>query len=304
MKDDQITERDPKAAAAADDGQAQDRGSAGQVTEPRPAGESDAATTPDEDVDTRPEAQPDTSASPGRDRLVEAFRRPRSRGQIIAAILLAVVGFASVVQVQSNEADDDYAGARQEDLVQLLNSLAAASQRTENEIAQLEQTRNSLRNDTESRRAALEQARQQADVLGILAGTLPAVGPGIVVTVRDPNGAVGTDQLLNGIEELRDAGAEAIEINDTVRVVAQTSFSDGENGVVIDDQQVTPPYTIEAIGDSHTLAGALDFTGGFIDVIEGDTVAGTVVVNEVSTVEIATLSNVEQPQYANPVEPE
>ncbi len=264
-----------------------------QTTSPQEQRTTDQSTPPREE-----------SRSPGRDRLLSALRRPTSRGQLIAAILLAIVGFASVVQVQSTEADDDYEGARQEDLVQLLNSLAAASQRAENEIAQLEQTRNSLRDDTKSRRTALDQARQQADVLGILAGTLPAVGPGVVVTVQDPKGAVGTDQLLNGIEELRDAGAEAIEINDSVRVVAQTSLSDGETGVVIDGQQLSPPYTIEAVGDSHTLAEALDFRGGFVDVIEGDTVGGSVVVEEVSSVEIATLHEPEQPQYAEPVEPE
>src|SRR5688500_17178751 len=169
----------------------------------------------------------------GRQRLLAALTRPGSRGQLTAAILLAVVGFAGVVQVQSTEENDVYAGARQEDLIQLLNSLGLASQRAENEIAELEPTRSSRRNNTDSRRAALEQARQEANVLGILAGTLPAVGPGVLITVEDPTGGVGTNQLLDGLEELRDAGAEAIEINDTVRVVAQTSLQQGEDGGMV-----------------------------------------------------------------------
>lgn len=244
------------------------------------------------------------SESPGRDRLVSALKRPRSRGQLVAAALLAIVGFASVVQVQSNEADTEYEGARQEDLVQLLNSLAAASQRTESEIGQLERTRTSLRNDTDKRRTVLEQARQQATVLGILGGTLPAVGPGVVVTVEDPNGAVGTDQLLNGLEELRAAGVEAIEINDSVRVVAQTSLADGENGVLVDGEQLSPPYTIEAIGDPHTVSEALEITGGFVDVIEGQAVEGNIAIKESSNVEISTLYEPEKPEYAEPVQPE
>jgi uncharacterized protein YlxW (UPF0749 family) len=247
---------------------------------------------------TRPPSEEPT----GRDRLLAALRKPGSRGQITAAILLAVVGFASVVQVRATEQDDQYAGARQEDLIQLLNSLAAASQRAENEIAQLEQTRSSLRNNTNSRQAALEQARQQANMLGILAGTLPAVGPGVQITVDDPTAAVGIDQLLNGLEELRDAGAEAIEINDTVRVVAQTALEDGDGGLVVGGQQVSPPYTIEAIGDPHTLAEALDFSGGFADQIER--VGGTVVVEQVDNVEIATTMEPTPPEYAEPVETE
>jgi uncharacterized protein YlxW (UPF0749 family) len=242
--------------------------------------------------------------SPGRDRLVSSVKKPRTRGQITVAVLLAIVGFASVVQVQANERDDDYEGMREEDLVQLLNSLASASQRAENEIAQLEQTRASLRSDTDARQAALAQARERAEVLGILAGTLPAVGPGIVVTVKDPAGNVGIDHMLNGIEELRDAGAEAVEINDAVRMVAQTALEDGPQGVIVDGTELTPPYTIEVIGDPHTLATALNIRGGFVQDIEDPTVGGDVNIQETTTVEIATLAELEEPEYAEPIERE
>ena len=72
------------------------------------------------------------SDSDGRDRLVSSVKKPRPRRQVTAAILLAIVGFASVAQVQANERDDDYEGMREEDLVQLLNSLSSAAQRAEN----------------------------------------------------------------------------------------------------------------------------------------------------------------------------
>ncbi|HLN75911.1 MAG TPA: DUF881 domain-containing protein [Nocardioidaceae bacterium] len=244
------------------------------------------------------------TSSPGRSRLLSSLKRPASRGQIIAGVLLAALGFASVVQVQATQRDDDYEGMREEDLVQLLNSLASASQRTENEIAQLEQTRSSLRSDTDSRRAALDQARQQADVLGILAGTLPAVGPGIVVTVKDPGGKVGIDQMLNGVEELRDSGAEAMEINNSVRVVAQTALEDGENGIVVDGTELSPPYTIEVIGDSHTLDRALNIPGGFVEDIEGPAIGGDVSIEQTSNVEVASLAEARQPKYTQPAQSE
>jgi uncharacterized protein YlxW (UPF0749 family) len=245
------------------------------------------------------------SSSPGRERLLEALKRPRVRSQVTVAVLLAVVGFASVVQVQAQGRNNDYEGMREEDLVQLLNSLSGASQRAENEIAQLEATRSSLRSDTDRGRAALQQARQQATVLGILAGTLPAEGPGVIVTVKDPQGKVGIDQMLNGIEELRDAGAEAIEVNNTVRVVAQTSLDDGEGGgIVVDGTQLDPPYRLEVIGDPHTLSTALDFTGGFVDDIEGPSIRGQVQVKQSQKVEISALAEPRQPQYAQPTQPE
>ncbi|MGA8210113.1 MAG: DUF881 domain-containing protein, partial [Nocardioidaceae bacterium] len=197
-----------------------------------------------------------------------ALRRPGSRGQVVVAVLLALLGFAAVTQVKSNDKDLSYIGARQGDLVQYINNASLASQRAEAEIARLEQVRRSLGNDTEARRTAMELARNQAETLGILAGTVPATGPGIRVTVTDA-GSIGTNQLLNGLQELRDAGAEVIELNDKVRVIAQTSLQDRvEAGVLVDGTLLEPPYVIDAIGDPQTLATALDFRGGFIPEIE------------------------------------
>ncbi len=238
-------------------------------------------------------------AEDGRARLKQAFRTPGSRGQLIAAGLLAVLGFAAVVQVQANNTDAAYVGARQDELIGLINSLSLASQRTENEISELVTTRNSLLNDTEARRTALEQARQQAEQYGILAGTLPAVGPGVRIEIADPTGAVGSNNLINGIQELRDAGAEAIELNGTVRVVAQTALRDGPNGgVIVDGERIAAPYVIEAIGSAHDLATALDIARGFTDEVER--VGGKVKITESPSVEITSLAEVPAANYAEP----
>lgn len=235
----------------------------------------------------------------GRDRLKQALRKPASRGQLIAAALLAVLGFAAVVQVRSNSNDAAYVGARQDELIALINSLSLASQRAENEIAELTTTRNSLLNDTEARRTALEQARLQAEQYGILAGTLPAIGPGVRIEIKDPSGAVGTNNLINGIQELRDAGAESIELNDTVRVIAQTALRDGPNGgVIVDGDRITAPYVIEAIGSAHDLATALDIARGFTDEVEE--VGGKVTITEAESVEIASVTEPAPAEYAEP----
>ena len=243
---------------------------------------------------------PEPTTTDGRERLLAALRRPGSRGQAVAGVLLAVLGFAAVTQVQANDKDDQYVGARQGDLVQYINNLSLASQRAESEISRLERTRDSLRNDTEARRTALERAQDQADTLGILAGTVPVVGPGVRVEVTDENGGVGGNQLLEGLEELRDAGAEAIELNGRVRVIAQTSLRDSDEGVVVDGQLLKSPYVIEAIGDSQTLATALEFSGGFVDEVERDQVGGEVTIRPSDDVEISTVVEPATPEYAEP----
>jgi uncharacterized protein YlxW (UPF0749 family) len=248
-----------------------------------------------EGADRRPEDSP----TDGRARLKEAMGRPASRGQVIAAGLLAVLGFAAVVQVQSNSNDEAYVGARQDELVELINSLSLASERTENEIADLLETRDSLRSDTESRRTLLEEARQLATELGILGGTVPAVGNGIRVTVDDPTGGVGSNHLINGIQELRDAGAEVIELNDTVRVVAQTALRDSPSGgVSVDGEQIAAPYVIEAIGSPHDLEVALGFRRGFTDEVED--VGGEVRIEQLDKVEVSSVREPFTPDFAEP----
>jgi uncharacterized protein YlxW (UPF0749 family) len=244
-------------------------------------------------------ARPERPAD-GRDRLLASLRRPGSRGQLTAGVLLALLGFAAVTQVKANGKDDQYVGARQGDLIQYITNLSQASQRAEDEIARLENTRDALRSDTRSRRTAVERARQQADTLGILAGTVPVRGPGVFVTVGDPKGGVGANQLLDGLEELRDAGAEAIEINDKVRVVAQTALQDTDGGVVVDGVTLRPPYVIEAIGSPHDLATALAFRDGFIDEVEQPGVEGTVRARESQDVDISTVTTPVAPRYAQP----
>ena len=238
----------------------------------------------------------------GRDRLVAAIRKP-SRGQAVVAALLAVLGFAGVVQVRANDRDQNFVGARQSDLIALISTLGLATDRAEAEIAELEETRESLQDDADSTQTALEVARERVETLGILAGTVPAVGPGIRVTVESRTGTLGTAQLLNGLEELRNAGAEAIEINDTVRVIAQTGLVDSPTeGLLIDGNPVQSPYVIEVIGDPYTLSTALDFDGGFIEEVEA--VDGVVRVEELDSVEIASTARVPEPTFAEPVEQE
>ncbi len=100
----------------------------------------------------RPPAEP---REDGRSRLWRAFSRP-TRGQVVVAVLLALVGFAGVTQVRSNQVDDTYAGLRQQDLIDILNGLAGTTQRSEDEIQRLESTRDDLQSDTSARQAALE----------------------------------------------------------------------------------------------------------------------------------------------------
>ncbi|HSV39102.1 MAG TPA: DUF881 domain-containing protein [Nocardioidaceae bacterium] len=245
---------------------------------------------------------PDQAAdeSTGRARLVAALRRPTSRSQLTAGVLLGVLGFAAVVQMHSSDQADRYAGASQEDLIQLINAQAVAEERVEDQIAALEATRNELEGHTADTEVALELARRQASALGILTGTSPAVGPGIEVAVDGPPLSVGSQELVSGIQELRSAGAEAMQVNGVVRLVGSSSIVDGPgDSVIIDGTQVAAPFLIEAIGNAAALEKAVFFPDGFAEDIES--ADGEVSVRRLNRVEITSTRTVSPPQYAEPV---
>lgn len=218
--------------------------------------------------------------------------------QLVIGILLALVGFAAVVQVRAQNQADSYPGARRGDLVQLLDSLDAASQRAQNQIAELAATKQELQNSGTKYATALGQARAEAETLAILSGTVAATGPGVSVRIDDPAGAVSAATLLNALEELRDAGAEAIEINDTVRVVAQTYVADANAGISVDGATVQPPYVLDVIGSPTTLGVAVRFPGGLADQVSA--LGGEVIVHQTDAVDVTSLADQSSPQYASP----
>ena len=233
-----------------------------------------------------------------RGRLIRALVRP-GRGQVVVAVLLAVLGAAAVTQVRIAGRDDDYAGLRQEDLIQALNGLQAASRRAEQDISDLEATRDSLRDSNNKTAIALEQARAELAALGVLAGTLPAHGPGVRITVTVPDSRLSLNYLLDGVEELRDAGAEAMEINDAVRVVAQTSFESAPGGIDVDGRILKSPFTIDVIGDPESLTTALRFPGGFVDDV-GTLDEGEVTIKQRQDIQVTVLRKASEPRYAEP----
>lgn len=227
---------------------------------------------------------PEAPDQRSRRQLLWAALRAPHRSQLVVAVLLALLGFAVVTQVRTSEEASSYAGYREEDLVNVLSGLAATTQRAQAELQRLEAARDSLRSDTQQRQAALDEARSQVDTLRILAGSVPVQGPGIRVTITEDTAEVSIDSFIDLVQELRSVGAEAIEVNDEVRLVAQSAFDQGAGGIRIGGRLLEPPYVLEAIGEPDTLAGAVTFALGPQDQFEKD--GATVNVEQLNRVRI------------------
>ena len=237
-----------------------------------------------------------------------AFRRGRS--QIVfgalAILLCVVLGAAIVTQVRQNESGDSLETARPADLLVLLDSLQQREAALNTEVNDLRRTLEQLQASGSSDAAAIENAQARLAARSILIGTVAATGPGVVLTITDTTPGVPAETMLDVINELRNAGAEAMEIRGTrdgqpvpVRVGVDTWMVGTPGALDVDGVTINPPYSVLAIGDPPTLAAAMNIPGGAMDSVER--VGGTMVVQQAERVDVTALRQPKPRQYAQPV---
>ncbi|MEI7031526.1 DUF881 domain-containing protein [Streptomyces pratensis] len=237
----------------------------------------------------------------GRQRLLAGLWPPRlSRAQLVVALLLFGLGLGLAIQVRSTNDDSALRGARQEDLVRILDEVDDRTERLEDEKQRLDDQRTELENSSDQAEEARKQTLEKERQLGILAGTVAAHGPGITLTITDPAGAVAPDMLLDALQELRAAGAEAIQVNG-VRVVANTYFSGDGGDVQVDGQKIEAPYTFTVIGKPQDLEPALNIPGGVVQTLEKE--QATVVVERSDDIVVDALRRAQRPDYARSSSP-
>ncbi|WFF05295.1 DUF881 domain-containing protein [Micromonospora sp. WMMD1076] len=260
---------------------------------------------PDEAVEpVEREAVPESEPEPGAVAGAPSVARRFSSAGAMIAVLLALLGFTLVVQFKTTSTDPTLAATREEDLVRISSDLDSRERRLRQEIELLEESQRQLRSGEQGRQAALEEATRRADELGILAGTLPAVGPGLEVRFSGPAKAVSSSGILDAVQELRGAGAEAMQIQGAdgtaARIIASTYFVDGPDGaLVVDGRRLTGPFTIMVIGDPATMRTALNIPGGVVASVRDG--GGNVTSEDREVVEVSQLHAPIKLDHARPV---
>ena len=262
--------------------------------------------TDEPDDDTRAETNADVESDAESQADAEAGALPhRHRGLLggrhasaaVIGVLTLLLGFAIVVQVRANSSSDNLSGLREDDLVSILDNQNNRADRLRQQITQLQNSLRRLKDSGDRSAAASEQARTEAQALGVLLGTLPATGPGVRVTVSDPGNDLGGEDLLDVVEELRGAGAEAISFG-PVRVSTDTSFTGSKGTLLVGGRTLHPPYSVLAIGDPKTLDTALNIPGGVAATLR--TQGGELTVAERSKVAITVTRTLPRTKYAKP----
>ena len=164
----------------------------------------------------------------------------------------------------------------------LRDEILRYKERYDNRFQELEEAEKELekvREEATKNNSELEEAEQKITEGNKIIGTTEVTGPGVTITLTDgqgiststlnPNALIVHDlDVLSVINELINAGAEAISINDQ-RWVLTTAISCRGNTIDINGQRIGAPFVIKAIGLPEYLAG-LERVGGYLEKMKQD----------------------------------
>jgi uncharacterized protein YlxW (UPF0749 family) len=204
--------------------------------------------------------------TPGRDvpHLADHARRiwsaDRLESRLSIALVAGLLGILAVGQLRGQSSAPALAGLSAADLTQLVANLTTGNDHLRAEITDLQ-------DQQEHRAAAHDRGDTTVDELTAdlaqiraWAGLTAVAGQGIAITVRGPIGGDGVEDLLN---ELRNAGAEAISV-DGVRIVTGVVVAGGPDALSVENNAIGDAFEIRALGSPQVLTGTLTRTGGVI----------------------------------------
>ena len=201
------------------------------------------------------------------------------RSQLTVAAVAAILGLLIVVQLRGQAGGSELQSKSAQELTQIV-----ARQNTENdglgaEVRTLQDQLAGLRTDRTNGDTSVDQIRAELGKIRAWSGLDAIAGPGVTITIDGEIDAAAVDDLLN---ELRNAGAEAIAIED-VRVVARTFVGGVPGSLDVDGKLLRDPFTVRAIGRPETLVGSLTRVGGIIAQLSATNPSATVDVKPIDT---------------------
>lgn len=129
---------------------------------------------------------------------------------------------------------------------------------TDNKISEYNKELDNNQNSSKILEAEVKEAEKKL-------GYTDVKGEGIVVTISDGENNIEYLDILDLVNELNSAGAEAISVNDE-RIVSTTDITQVELRIIlVNTRKISGPYTIKAIGDKKALEAALVIKGGYVD---------------------------------------
>ena len=192
--------------------------------------------------------------------------------KVIIAITIGLMSFVLVCVMFMqfkvvNETDiAEIESMREDELQSALSEWKEKYEETQSKLEETQSKINDYKEKSESNEETSKLVEKELSEANIILGKTDVTGNGVQVTLTDNNEkAYEAKDLVNLINELRAAGAEAISINGE-RVINLTDIVDiSSRYILVNSNKISSPYTILAIGDENYLKSALNVKNGYVD---------------------------------------
>jgi uncharacterized protein YlxW (UPF0749 family) len=173
------------------------------------------------------------------------------------AILIGVLG---VGQLNSQARPAEISSLSAQDLSTLIETLTTRNRELRTGLADIREQLREYQVSGPQSQSALQVSREDLRRITAFGGLAAVGGQGIVMDVDGDLDAIALNDLVN---ELRNAGAEAIAV-DGVRITARSVAIQGPSSLQVDGVDVGRQFTLRAIGSPDGLLGAMQRPGGII----------------------------------------
>jgi uncharacterized protein YlxW (UPF0749 family) len=194
----------------------------------------------------------------GHARRIPRADTPASRLTVAAVAVL--LGVLTVGQLHAQTGAPALAGLSATDLTQLIGNLTTGNDQLLAEVSDLQGQQAQLQAAHDRGETTVGQLTADLARIRAWAGLAPVTGQGIAVIVGGTIGGDGVEDLVN---ELRNAGAEAISV-DGIRIVTGVVVAGAPGALSVENHAIGDAFEIRAIGSPQILTGTLTRTGGVI----------------------------------------
>lgn len=183
-------------------------------------------------------------------------------------LVFAVLGFLLAAQLQTRETlSRDLGQQSVEELTSLIGTLTQETDRMQTELAELSLLAARGRETGETDATLIVEQQKTLTDMRVVTGASAGYGRGARIFVSDPEGELEPYDLLNLVNELRSAGAEAVVIDER-RLDFRASFSGRAGSISVNGSPLAAPYRLAAVGNPDYLISSLVMAGGVVPSLE------------------------------------
>jgi len=221
----------------------------------------------------------------------------RVAAQVSLFVVALLIGVLGVGQLNSQARPTEISSLSAQELSTLIETLTARNRELRTGLADIREQLREYEVSGPQGQSALQVSREDLRRITAFGGLAAVDGQGIVMEVDGSLDAIALNDLIN---ELRNAGAEAIAV-DEVRITARSVAIEGPRSLQVDGVDIGRRFSLRAIGSPDGLLSAMQRPGGIISQLKLF-ISATILISQAEAVDLPASEVSQLPVTGKPIE--